>query len=112
LAALRDADLQAEDFDLEFARPFLETLPFAGRLSGHTVASGPLAALTLEVVWVFRDSLAAGWPETRIRGKGEVNLAAQDGEVIRFQPIGVEEAAVHIGTVRRSGLGNPLSGMR
>jgi len=101
LAALRDADLQAEDFDLEFARPFLETLPFAGRLSGHTVASGPLAALTLEVDWVFRDSLAAGWPETRIRGKGEVNLAAQDGEGIRFQPFGVEAAAVDLGTVRR-----------
>ncbi len=101
LAALRDADLQAEDFDLEFARPFLETLPFAGRLSGHTVASGPLAALTLEVDWMFRDSLAAGWPETRIRGKGEVNLAAQDGEGIRFQPFGVEAAAVDLGTVRR-----------
>src|SRR5207302_5489407 len=32
LVALRDADLDAHDFDLEFARPFLDTLPFAGRL--------------------------------------------------------------------------------
>src|SRR5207248_1198020 len=43
LVALRDADLDARDFDLEFARPFLDTLPFAGRLSGRTVATGSLA---------------------------------------------------------------------
>ncbi len=48
LVALRDAELDARDFDLEFARPFLDTLPFAGRLSGHTLATGPLAALALE----------------------------------------------------------------
>src|SRR3989441_607504 len=44
LVALRDADLDAHEFDLEFARPFLETLPFAGRLTGHTLATGPRAA--------------------------------------------------------------------
>src|SRR6266581_8794738 len=43
LVALRDADLDAREFDLEFARPFLDTLPFAGRLTGHTLATGPLA---------------------------------------------------------------------
>src|SRR5213080_2481347 len=48
LVVLRDADLDARDFDLEFARPFLDTLPFAGRLSGRTVATGPLTALALE----------------------------------------------------------------
>src|SRR5207237_278738 len=31
LAALRDADLQAEDFDLEVPRPFRETRPLTGR---------------------------------------------------------------------------------
>src|SRR6266700_1231590 len=79
LVALRDAELDARDFDLEFARPFLDTLPFAGRLTGHTVATGPVAALALETDWSFRDSLVPGWPETRIRGKGEVNLKAADG---------------------------------
>ena len=38
LVALRDADLDAREFDLEFA----------GRLTGHTLATGPLAALALE----------------------------------------------------------------
>jgi hypothetical protein len=101
LVALRGADLEARDFDLEFARPFLDTLPFAGRLSGHTVADGKLAALTLQIDWVFYDSLVPGWPESRIRGHGEVNLAAKDRDGMRFQPFAVEAASVALGTVHR-----------
>src|SRR5213078_3150759 len=97
LVVLRDADLDAREFDLEFARPFLDTLPFAGRLSGHTLATGPLAALALETDWSFRDSLVSGWPETRIRGKGEVNLKAADG--MRFQAFAVEASSIDLGTV-------------
>ena len=99
LVALRDAELDARDFDLEFARPFLDTLPFAGRLTGHTLATGPLAALALETDWSFRDSLVPGWPETRIRGKGEVNLKAAAG--MRFQPFAVEASSIDLGTVQR-----------
>src|SRR2546426_478374 len=99
LVALRDADLDAREFDLEFARPFLDTLPFAGRLTGRTMATGPPAALALETDWSFRDSLVAGWPETRIRGKGEVNLKAADG--MRFQPFAVEASSIDLGTVAR-----------
>src|SRR5256885_14195161 len=98
LVALRDADLDAREFDLEFARPFLDT-PFAGRLTGHTIATGSLAALALETDWSFRDSLVSGWPETRIRGKGEVNLKAADG--MRFQPFAVEASSIDLGTVAR-----------
>src|SRR5437867_4343996 len=97
LVALRDADLDAREFDLEFARPFLDTLPFAGRLTGHTLATGPLAALALETDWSFRDSLGSGWPQTRIRGKGEVNLKAADG--MHFQPFAVEASSIDLGTV-------------
>jgi len=99
LVALRDADLDAHDFDLEFARPFLDALPFAGRVTGRTVATGPLTALALETDWSFRDSLVPAWPESRVRGKGEVNLKAADG--IRFQPFAVEAASVDLGTLAR-----------
>jgi hypothetical protein len=99
LVALRDAALDAHDFDLEFARPFLDTLPFAGRLSGHTAASGPLVGLALTVDWAFRDSLVPGRPETRLRGQGEVNLRAPDG--IHFQPFTLAASSVDLGTVRR-----------
>ncbi|HET7295859.1 MAG TPA: translocation/assembly module TamB domain-containing protein [Gemmatimonadales bacterium] len=99
LVALEDADLDARDFDLEFARPFLDTLPFAGRLSGHTVASGPLANLALETDWAFRDSLVPGWPESHVRGKGAVNLKAADG--LRFEGFAVDGASLDLGTVAR-----------
>ena len=99
LVALRDADLNAQDFDLEFARPFLDTLPFAGRLSGHTVATGPRGDLALETDWSFRDSLVPGWPESRVRGKGEVDLAAAGG--LRFRAFAVEAASLDLRTVAR-----------
>src|SRR5581483_7822948 len=99
LVAVRDLALDARDFDLEVVRPFLDTLPFAGRLSGRTRAAGPLAALALETDWTFRDSLVAGWPETRIRGRGEVGLTRAEG--IRFRGFHVDAASVDLGTVRR-----------
>jgi translocation and assembly module TamB len=99
LVAVRDLALDARDFDLEFVRPFLDTLPFAGRLSGRTRATGPLAALALETDWTFRDSLVAGWPETRLRGRGEVGLTRAAG--IRFRGFRVDAASVDLGTVRR-----------
>ncbi len=99
LVALQNADLDARDFDLEFARPFLDTLPFAGRLTGHTVAGGALGALALETDWSFRDSLVPGWPASRVRGKGTVNLKAGDG--LRFESFAVEASSLDLGTVAR-----------
>src|SRR5258708_4519736 len=61
LVGLRQTDLTAEDFSLEFARSFLDTLPFAGRLSRRTVPDASLAALQLPIDWTFLDSLLAGW---------------------------------------------------
>ena len=99
LAALRDADLEAKNFDLEFARPFLDTLPFAGRLSGHTTATGPLGALMLATDWSFRDSLVPGWPESQVRGTGQVSLGGAGG--LRFQSFGIESSSLDLGTIAR-----------
>src|SRR5206468_1656030 len=102
LAARRlgDAELDAQDFALRFARPFLDTLPFAGWLNGHTTATGPVSGLTLDVDWTFRDSLVPGRPETRIRGRGDVALGGGAGGDLRFQPFTVK-AVVDLGTVER-----------
>src|SRR4029077_3454606 len=99
IVALRDADLNTQDFALEFARPFLDTLPFAGRLTGHTVATGPRSALALETDWAFRDCLVPGWPESRVRGKGEGELAGAEG--LRFRAFAVEASSLDLGTVAR-----------
>jgi translocation and assembly module TamB len=98
LVALREGDLVARDLSLELARPYLDTLPFAGRLTGRTVVDGPMSALRIETEWAFRDSLVPDWPETQIHGKGEVNVA---GKNLAFQPFEVSAARVDLGTVRR-----------
>ncbi|HWC74704.1 MAG TPA: translocation/assembly module TamB domain-containing protein [Gemmatimonadales bacterium] len=97
LVALRQGDLHSRNLSLELARPFLDTLPFAGRLSGQTVVDGPMSALKIETSWSFRDSLVPGWPESQIQGKGEVNLAGHD---LAFQPFNVETGRIDVGTIR------------
>src|SRR5213596_730366 len=48
LVALRQGDLQARDLSLELVRPYVDTLPFAGRLTGQTIVDGPMRALKIE----------------------------------------------------------------
>ena len=98
LVALRQGDLQARDLSLELVRPYLDTLPFAGRLTGQTIVDGPMRALKIETGWSFRDSMLPGWPETQIQGKGEINLS---GHELAFQPFAVEAGRIDLGTVRR-----------
>ncbi|HEX9611871.1 MAG TPA: translocation/assembly module TamB domain-containing protein [Gemmatimonadales bacterium] len=99
LVALRQGDLVATEFDLEFARPFLDTLPFAGRLTGRTVTDGRLSELAMEIDWAFRDSLVEGWPVTEIRGRGAVDLEAAEG--LSFRAFAVDQAEVDLATVHR-----------
>ena len=98
IVAVRQGDLVASDLSLELARPFLDTLPFYGHLTGHTLVDGRLSTLQLETDWLFRDSLVPGWPETRIRGRGEVDVAGAD---LGFHPFEVAAATVALGTTRR-----------
>ncbi|MGH7699227.1 MAG: translocation/assembly module TamB domain-containing protein [Gemmatimonadales bacterium] len=99
LVALRQADLVATELDLDLPRAFLDTLPFAGRLSGHTVADGRLADLAIGIDWTFRDSLVEGWPVTRIRGRGGVDLESAAG--LTFRAFAVDYGEVDLGTVQR-----------
>ncbi|MFN2570434.1 MAG: translocation/assembly module TamB domain-containing protein [Gemmatimonadales bacterium] len=98
LVALRQGDLVARDLSLDFARVYIDSLPFYGRLTGQTIVDGPMSALKIETAWSFRDSLVPGWPETQIQGKGEVDLGGRD---LGFQPFEVQAARVDLGTVRR-----------
>src|SRR5438105_15953580 len=57
-----------------------------------------MSALKIETGWSFRDSMVAGWPETQIQGKGEINLS---GHELAFQPFAVSGGRIDVGTVRR-----------
>src|SRR3989441_1548247 len=107
LVALRQGDLTAQDLSLDFARVYIDSLPFHGRLTGQTIVDGPMSALKIETRWSFRDSLVPGWPESQIQGKGEISLAGRD---LAFQPFAVEAGRIDIGTVRRLVPGFDLQG--
>src|SRR6266571_4274943 len=107
LVALRQGDLTARDLSLDFPRVYINALPFYGRLTGQTLVDGPMRALKIETDWSFRDSLVPGWPESQIRGKGEISLAGKD---LAFQPFAVTAARVDISTVRRLIPGFDLQG--
>ncbi len=108
LVALRQTDVQASDLDLGLAHAFLDSLPFYGRLRGHTRADGPFSRLALDVDWIFRDSLVPGWPETRVRGRGDVDLLTGG---LAFRGFGVEAATVDLRTVRRLAPAVTLNGV-
>lgn len=98
LVAIRDADLTAQHADLDLVRGVVSTLPFHGRLSGHTTADGPVGALAVDLDWAFQDSLVAGWPESRVEGSGTLDLSGED---LRFVPFAVRNASVDLATVRQ-----------
>ena len=109
IAALNGGDLTAANFDLGFATPFIDSLPFLGRLDGHTTVDGEIGALALSVDWTFRDSLVPGWPVSRIRGTGTVGAGRPLG--LRFTPFTVQSAAIDLATARRVIPGLPFRGM-
>lgn len=109
LAALSNTDVYFDELSIDYLRPLLDTLPFAGRLTGRMTADGPSAFLTLDVDWTFRDSVAAPrvrvlapsvasegprepdsvsiepppsqWPVSEIRGRGSAGLGGSEGLV-------------------------------
>ena len=107
LVALREGDLTARDLSLDFARVYIDSLPFYGRLTGQTIVDGPMSALKIETDWSFRDSLVPGWPESQIQGKGEIGLGGGD---LAFQPFALDAARIDIATIRQLVPGFDLQG--
>ncbi len=96
---LEQTELAFSDFSLEYLRAMFDTLPLAGRLSGRLRASGPQERLAVDLEWSFRDSLVAGWPESRLRGAGIVSLGV--AEDFLFESFALQRAVLDLGTVDR-----------
>ncbi|MDH3455241.1 MAG: translocation/assembly module TamB domain-containing protein [Gemmatimonadota bacterium] len=91
-------DLELEQFDLEYARGFLDTLPFAGRVSGRVAADGPAERLDLDLDAVLFDHLVPDRPPSSVLGSGIVSVTADD---FVFDAFEVEQADISLATVRR-----------
>ena len=90
--------LELDRFDLEYVRGYLDTLPFAGTLTGSVGMNGPAEALVLDLDAVFRDRLVRATPASYARASGTVSLVDDD---FVFQGFRVDSANIALSTVQR-----------
>jgi translocation and assembly module TamB len=96
---VRDMNLRLDNLDLEAVRPYLDTLPFYGKVTGKLAGSGYLNALDLSLEWAFTDAAVPGNPLSTIAGDGGVGASRDSGLV--FTNFGVRQSDIDLRTVRR-----------
>jgi hypothetical protein len=96
---VRDMNLRLAELDLDAARPYLDTLPFYGTVTGKLAGSGFLNALDLSLEWAFRDAAVPGAPLSTIAGEGGVGSSRDSGLV--FTQFDVRQSDIDLRTVRR-----------
>ena len=96
---VRDMNVRLAELDLDAARPYLDTLPFYGTVTGKLAGSGFLNALDLGIEWAFRDAAVPGNPLTTIAGEGGVGASRDSG--LTFTEFGVKQSDIDLRTVRR-----------
>lgn len=96
---VRNLDVQLRQFDLDLARRFLDSLPFAGTVTGPLRASGFLTALRVRTDWVFQDHTVEGHPSNLAQIDGRIRFGGSDGIV--FDSTNVIAADLDLETVRR-----------
>ncbi|HEY7027942.1 MAG TPA: translocation/assembly module TamB domain-containing protein [Gemmatimonadales bacterium] len=99
-------DLAAVDMDV--LRPFLDTLPFYGTLTGKMSGRGYLDALTIDYDGIFSDSAVEGGAENRLSLAGLVHLGGPPGAV--FDTMELRETDLDLATIRKVSPSLPLQG--
>jgi translocation and assembly module TamB len=95
---VRDMRLQLRELDLDAVRPYLDTLPFYGTLSGTVFGSGFLDDLDVRLDWAFADARVPGNPVSLIAGEGGVGARGEQGLV--FTGFEVRSSDIDLRTVR------------
>jgi translocation and assembly module TamB len=96
---VRDMNLRLEDLDLDAVRPYIDTLPFYGTVTGKLAGSGYLNALDLSLEVAFTDAAVPGNPLSTIAGDGGVGAVRDSG--LTFTNFGVRQSDIDLRTVRR-----------
>jgi TamB, inner membrane protein subunit of TAM complex len=94
----RGLDLDLTNFDLDHVRPYLDTLPLAGRLTGPLTASGFFDAMDVTFDWRFVDDRIEAKPESQLALEGQVSLGGPEGVV--FHQARLPHADLDLRTVR------------
>jgi autotransporter translocation and assembly factor TamB len=96
---MRDLDLALKATPLDVMRPYLDTLPFAGTLTGHLTADGFLDAMRLGGDLVFADAMVAGSPSSHLVPDGVVHFGGATGAV--FEDFRLMRSDIALATVHR-----------
>src|SRR5690348_4366568 len=96
---VRDMNVRLTGLDLDAVRPYLDTLPFAGKLTGSLAGSGFLNAMDLSLEWAYTDASIPGNPLTTISGEGGVG-ATRDSS-LTFTDFAIRQSDIDLRTVRR-----------
>jgi len=96
---VRDMNLRLTQLDLDAVRPYLDTLPFDGTVTGKLAGSGFLNALDIGIEWAFRDAAVPGKPLSTIAGDGGVGASRDSG--LTFTEFGLRQSDIDLRTVRR-----------
>ncbi len=94
----RGLDLVLANLDLDVVRPYLDTLPFEGRLSGRLQADGFFDDMRIAVDWSFFDDRAPSTPLNFLTMRGPVTLGGPEGFV--FHNVQVDSADLDLPTVQ------------
>ena len=96
---VRDMNVRLAELDLDAVRPYLDTLPFYGTVTGKLAGSGFLRALDVGIEWAFRDAAIPGHPLSTIAGDGGIGASRDSG--LTFTEFGVRQSDIDLRTVRR-----------
>jgi hypothetical protein len=94
----RDLGLTLTNVDLDVPRPYLDTLPFHGRVSGTLNADGFFDAMRVDLDWVFDDRDVEGGATNQLALEGLVHLGGAEGMV--FDSAAIRRTDFDLRTVR------------
>lgn len=94
----RGLDLRLANVDLEIVRPYLDTLPFWGRLTGDLRADGFFDRMTVDADWLYQDSRVPGGADNRLAFAGDLTLGGPGG--IEFHDTRILRSDLDLRTVR------------
>jgi hypothetical protein len=94
----RDLALTLKNLNLDAVRPYLDTLPFHGKLTGRLGATGFFGGMTVSLDWLFQDAKVPGGAESRLALNGPLRLGGADG--MFFQGARLTKADIDLRTVR------------
>ncbi len=93
----RNLDVNLGNLDLDAVRPYLDTLPFSGRITGRLDADGFFDDMMVSLDWLFDDAKVPG-ARNHVALDGKLRLGGSDG--IRFRSVELSQTDLDLRSVR------------